>query len=173
MLKENNKVLKCSNASPDWRGYVDFVNNVVVDGLSRVICASLDYLLDQVLFTRDTNFPHIHLQQPLQVNMQQLITLLAALCACSWWLCVCVVCFRPIYSVVCVHLFGALHILAALHLAVITALSDGSAGVTQEGVNTGAFFFFWCFFFAPPSSCDAFLHCCREKGSAVPFPCEQ
>lgn len=48
MLKENNKVLKCSNASPDWRGYVDFVNNVVVDGLSRVICASLDYLLDQV-----------------------------------------------------------------------------------------------------------------------------
>ncbi|CAN0336619.1 unnamed protein product, partial [Ectocarpus sp. 8 AP-2014] len=26
MLKENNKVLKCSNASPDWRGYVDFVN---------------------------------------------------------------------------------------------------------------------------------------------------
>ncbi|CAN0161161.1 unnamed protein product [Scytosiphon promiscuus] len=48
MLKENNKVLKCSNASPDWRGYVDFVNNVVVDGLSRVICASLEYLLDQV-----------------------------------------------------------------------------------------------------------------------------
>lgn len=49
MLKENNKVLKCSNASPDWRGYVDFVNNVVVDGLSRVICASLEYLLDQVI----------------------------------------------------------------------------------------------------------------------------
>lgn len=48
MLKENNKVLKCSNASPDWRGYVDFVNNVVVDGMSRVICASLEYLLDQV-----------------------------------------------------------------------------------------------------------------------------
>lgn len=48
MLKENNKVLKCSNASPDWRGYVDFVNNVVVDGLSRVICASLEYLLEQV-----------------------------------------------------------------------------------------------------------------------------
>ncbi|CAM9107555.1 unnamed protein product [Discosporangium mesarthrocarpum] len=48
MLKENNKVLKCSNASPDWRSYVDFVNNVVVDGLSRVICASLEYLLDQV-----------------------------------------------------------------------------------------------------------------------------
>lgn len=48
MLKENNKVLKCSNASPDWRAYVDFVNNVVVDGMSRVICASLEYLLDQV-----------------------------------------------------------------------------------------------------------------------------
>lgn len=48
MLKENNKVLKCSNASADWRAYVDFVNNVVVDGLSRVICSSLEYLLDQV-----------------------------------------------------------------------------------------------------------------------------
>lgn len=48
MLKENNKVLKCSNASADWRGYVDFVNNVVVDGMSRVICSSLEYLLNQV-----------------------------------------------------------------------------------------------------------------------------
>lgn len=56
MLKENNKVLKCSNASPDWRGYVDFVNNVVVDGLSRVICASLGYLLDQVLTKHDREF---------------------------------------------------------------------------------------------------------------------
>ena len=48
MLKENNKVLKCSNASPDWRGYVDFVNDVLVDGMSRVICASLEHLLEQV-----------------------------------------------------------------------------------------------------------------------------
>ena len=56
MLKENNKVLKCSNASPDWRGYVDFVNNVVVDGMSRVICASLEYLLDQVRLTHSSRY---------------------------------------------------------------------------------------------------------------------
>lgn len=56
MLKENNKVLKCSNASPDWRGYVDFVNNVVVDGMSRVICASLEYLLDQVRLTYSAGY---------------------------------------------------------------------------------------------------------------------
>ena len=31
-------------------------------------------------------------------------------------------------------------------------------GVTQEWVNTGAFFFFLCFLFAPPSSCGAWLH---------------
>jgi dynein heavy chain, axonemal len=48
MLKEVNKVLKCSNTSPDWRAYVDFVNNVVVDGLSKCVCSSLNYLLDQI-----------------------------------------------------------------------------------------------------------------------------
>ena len=42
------QVLRCSNASADWRAYVDFVNNVVVDGLSRCIISSLTYLLDQV-----------------------------------------------------------------------------------------------------------------------------
>ncbi len=43
--------------------------------------------------------------------------------------------------------------------------------VTQEGVNTGAFFFFLCIFFcAPPSPCGACLHFYREKGSAVPSP---
>ena len=52
----------------------------------------------------------------------------------------------PLLCCLCVS-FGALHISVALHLSVITALSDGSAGVTQEGV-----FFFLYFCFAPPSS---------------------
>ena len=36
MVKETNKVLRVSNASADWRSYVDFINNIVVDGLSKV-----------------------------------------------------------------------------------------------------------------------------------------
>ena len=48
MVKETNKVLRVSNASQDWRAYVDFVNNIVVDGLSKVVRNSLEYLLDQI-----------------------------------------------------------------------------------------------------------------------------
>lgn len=48
MVKDTNKVLRVSNASNDWRAYVDFVNNVVVDGLAGVVTKSLEYLYDQV-----------------------------------------------------------------------------------------------------------------------------
>ena len=43
-------------------------------------------------------------------------------------------------------------------------------GVTQEGVNTGAFFFFLCFFFAPPSSCGACLNFLSREGFGCPYP---
>ena len=55
------------------------------------------------------------------------------------------VCFRPIDSIVSVHLFGALHVSVAQHLLVIIALSDGSAGVTQER----GFFLLLVFHFSP------------------------
>jgi len=48
MVKDTNKVLRVSNASNDWRAYVDFVNNVVVDGLAKVVYNSLEYLYDQI-----------------------------------------------------------------------------------------------------------------------------
>jgi dynein heavy chain len=48
MVKETNKVLRASNASPDWRAYVDFVNNVVVDGLAKIVYTSLDFLFEQI-----------------------------------------------------------------------------------------------------------------------------
>jgi dynein heavy chain len=48
LMKETNKILRVSNASPDWRSYVDFVNNVVIDGLSTAITTSLEFLLDQI-----------------------------------------------------------------------------------------------------------------------------
>ena len=48
LLKESNKVLRVSNASANWRSYVDFVNNVVIDGLSTSITTSLEFLLNQI-----------------------------------------------------------------------------------------------------------------------------
>jgi len=43
MVKDTNKVLRASNASNDWKAYVDLVNNVVVDGFAKVIYTSLDF----------------------------------------------------------------------------------------------------------------------------------
>ena len=44
-------------------------------------------------------------------------------------------------------------------------------GVTQEGVNTGAFFFFWLYFL--PHRHPAVLAFTREQGPSVPIPREQ
>jgi dynein heavy chain len=48
MVKDTNKELRCPPKSPDWISYVDFVNNVVVDGLSQIVQTSLGYLYDQI-----------------------------------------------------------------------------------------------------------------------------
>ena len=82
------------------------------------------------------------------------------------------VCFSSIDSVVCVRLFGALRNSAALHHSVIIALSNGQAGVTQEGVDTGPFFFFGIFLFFLTFLMRC-LHFYREKVSAVPFSRQQ
>src|SRR5690606_19435600 len=50
LLKDTNRILRVSNASNDWRAYVDFVNNVVVEGLAKVVQVSLEYLLNQLDF---------------------------------------------------------------------------------------------------------------------------
>ena len=48
MLKDTNKMLRVSNASLDWHAYIDFINNIVVDGLAGVITVSLEFFLDQI-----------------------------------------------------------------------------------------------------------------------------
>lgn len=65
MAKDTNKVLRVSNASNDWRSYIDFVNNVVVDGLSKIVYTSLDYLfeqLDTATSSRDDRLPMIEVK---------------------------------------------------------------------------------------------------------------
>ena len=64
-VKETNKVLRVSNASQDWRAYVDFMNNIVVDGLTKIVRNSLDYLLDQIdpaVIARDDKMPMLELK---------------------------------------------------------------------------------------------------------------
>ena len=48
LLKETNKILRVSNASKDWRCYVDFVSSFVIDGLSKAIRTSLEFLYEQI-----------------------------------------------------------------------------------------------------------------------------
>jgi len=65
MVKDTNKVLRVSNASNDWRSYVDFVNNVVVHGLAGSIYTSLDYLYDQInpeIIAKEDKMPVIEIK---------------------------------------------------------------------------------------------------------------
>ena len=65
MLKDTNKVLRASNASTDWRAYVDFVNNVVVDGLAKIVYTSLDFLYEQIdldIIAKEDKLPMIEVK---------------------------------------------------------------------------------------------------------------
>jgi len=48
LLKDTNKILRVSNASKDWKCYVDYVSNFVIDGLSQAITTSLDFVYQQI-----------------------------------------------------------------------------------------------------------------------------
>ena len=48
MLRESNKVLKVSQGLPDWKAYVDFVNNIVVAGLVQIAVKALQFTIEQV-----------------------------------------------------------------------------------------------------------------------------
>lgn len=47
-LKETNKVLRVSNASKDWKSYLNFVSGHIIHGLSTSIITSLQFLHEQV-----------------------------------------------------------------------------------------------------------------------------
>ncbi|KAL7489135.1 hypothetical protein ACHAW6_014715 [Cyclotella cf. meneghiniana] len=69
LMKETNKVLRVSNSSSDWRFYVEFVNSMVVEGLSQAIKTSLDFFLDQIdpeAIKRDGLLPLFEIQLVLE-----------------------------------------------------------------------------------------------------------
>ncbi|KAJ1469452.1 hypothetical protein T484DRAFT_1851756 [Baffinella frigidus] len=47
-LESSLKVLKVNKAAPAWRSYVDYVNQVTIDGLVQAILASMTFLRDQI-----------------------------------------------------------------------------------------------------------------------------
>jgi dynein heavy chain len=48
LLKDTNKRLKVSQGLPDWKAYVDFVNNIVVAGLIKAMESSVRYMATQL-----------------------------------------------------------------------------------------------------------------------------
>ncbi|KAL6747291.1 flagellar outer dynein arm heavy chain beta [Haematococcus lacustris] len=48
LLSSSNRVLKVSKGVPSWKAYVDFFSNIVVDGFSAAIIATVRYLLAQL-----------------------------------------------------------------------------------------------------------------------------
>ena len=48
LLLESNKVLKVSKGAPTWRAYVEFMNDILIDGLARTVCVSLETLNTQL-----------------------------------------------------------------------------------------------------------------------------
>jgi dynein heavy chain len=49
IIKDTNKKLKISQGLSDWKCYVEFVNNVVVDGLVDAVAASIRAMAAQVI----------------------------------------------------------------------------------------------------------------------------
>ena len=47
LLKNTRTVLRVSASNQDWKYYVEFVNDVVVDGLAQVVVTCLDFLIEQ------------------------------------------------------------------------------------------------------------------------------
>ena len=49
-VKASHVLLKVPKGQPDWRAYVDFCNNIVVEGTAKVVKVSLTYLSEQLSF---------------------------------------------------------------------------------------------------------------------------
>ena len=69
MLLKSNQVLKVSKGAPTWRAYVEFINDIVVDGLARSVAYSLESLnaqLDPAQISKDETAPFVEVQLELE-----------------------------------------------------------------------------------------------------------
>ena len=65
LLSSSNRTLKVSKGAPAWKTYVEYVNDIVVDGLSKAVLASIAYLHEQVddeLMAQNETAPLLEIQ---------------------------------------------------------------------------------------------------------------
>lgn len=65
LLVASNRVLRISKGAPTWRTYVEYVNDVVIDGLARAVAESLRALcelVDVVEIARGETLPLLEVQ---------------------------------------------------------------------------------------------------------------
>ena len=65
LLLASNRVLKVSKGAPTWRAYVEFINEMVVDGLARAVAFSLETLnaqLDPAQIAKEEVAPLLEVQ---------------------------------------------------------------------------------------------------------------
>ncbi len=48
LLSNSNRTLKVSKGAPAWKAYVDYIGDILMDGLSQCIIASVQRLYSQV-----------------------------------------------------------------------------------------------------------------------------
>lgn len=68
-VKDSSESLKISKTAPTWKAYVDFVNNVVIEGFVSAIAVSLQYLceiLDPLIIARHEMLPLFDVKIELQ-----------------------------------------------------------------------------------------------------------
>jgi len=69
LLKDSNGVLKVSAGHPDWKAYVDFLNDIVAGGIAGACRVSLGYLLEQVdpeIIQKENKTPMLEIALTLQ-----------------------------------------------------------------------------------------------------------
>merc|ERR1719197_1737690 len=60
LVKDSSEALKVSKVSQNWKAYVDFVNNFIIEGFVSTIAVSLQYLceiLDPLIIARHKTQP--------------------------------------------------------------------------------------------------------------------
>jgi dynein heavy chain len=70
-MKESNHVLNVSTGHPDWKAYVDFINDLVVEGVCNTVRLSLAYLLEQIdpaIIAKDEKPPLLEVTLALKNN---------------------------------------------------------------------------------------------------------
>ena len=66
LVSDSIRAVEVSKTEPPWRNYLDYLNNIVVDALVRVVRVSLDYFVGYMEGRRRDELPLLELRLELQ-----------------------------------------------------------------------------------------------------------